>query len=730
MSNTPELSGEGKDLTVPKNSYYYANGGNMNTPWLHNLYPDGGPLLNNLGVSSAINSQAPPGYVWDSQTGQYIPFQNLAEATVYGNPKSAAEQRNLMLKLEEAKRAFSTMRKQSGYGAGELDVKQKGSIAGLKHNIQIYKKALEEQKAMSAKAQQALNVLQKHDPENWKDKTVRDIIENPQAVNDLRKLYATDKISNMTFNNFYDTFGKWNDQNVAKGTGPNAAYSAKGAREEWGSSEGWKNFTNLVNKVAIGLPLVGGAGALINPGSLSLLAHGARTFFANPYVGGAMNAYGLYNLPHGVSQTYNDFRRGDYGWGTFNGAMTALDATPIGGGIRYARNLVPGIKNVALGNANVSDLFKPVDLLQVRKNYAQGLINKNQYNTPTMGRYYGDTNDAQQIPYWPTKKASDVATRKEVDLPENEAYVRTKLGGTRASVADRRVDNLSPKGLWSAYITNPDGTLKSKGEIQQIIADLHTEDAFLKTERENVLNKIAAGYKNKEFIGRIPIIENRQKSIYNLLDDAAALEAHKESVPRPEEFDAAIKKVISKGINGKKVNLSDQDVDMLRYISDHHHDYFSNSEIQSTVDKILTDYPHLKEIKESAAFSSPSEYIFPVGKKPAKITYDEFLNSMRTHSDRAFLNNYLRQHPNKKYSPFVLAAEANLTRNKLLKNPFIGASNLAYHALPYTSQETIPYFGETQEKPITEAPKLNSTGLLNNPWKKEFNPLMALPKKT
>ena len=164
---------------------------------------------------------------------------------------------------------------------------------------------------------------------------------------------------------------------------------------------------------------------------------------------------------------------------------------------------------------------------------------------------------------------------------------------------------------------------------------------------------------------------------------------------------------------------------MLRYISDHHHDYFSNPEIQLTVNKILTDYPHLKEIKESAAFSSPSEYVFPVGKKPAKITYDEFLNSMGTHSDRAFLNNYLRQHPNKKYSPFILAAEANLTRNKLLKNPILGTGNIAYHALPYTNQETIPYFGGPEEEhkeqgPISISPISEERDVTNevlpNPW--------------
>ena len=530
MSNTPEMSGEGKDLTVPDNAYYYANGGSMQKPWLSNLYPDGGGLFQRWRNKNAAKE---------------MPVQQLPEMTVYGKTESAEEQKRLLDRLSEMQRAFKDMRKNAGYIPGSLNIKNKGSIAGLKHNIQIYSKELEHQKDITQEAQKTLNLLQKHDPENWRRKHVKDVIENPEAVNALRKLYATNKISSSQYRDFYDTFGKWTDQKTIQGTGPGAVYSGKKAQEEWGKSEHWKDFTDKINTAATAIPLIGAAGALVNPGSLS-------TLLSNPYVSGGMNAYGLYNLPHGINQTYNDFSKGNYGAGVFNGAMTALDATPIGGGIRYARNLIPGIKNVTLGNANISDLVKPVDLLQVRKDYAQGLINKNQYNTATMGTYYGDTNDAQQIPYWPTREASEVATRKKIQIPEEKAYVRTKLGGTRASVADRRVDNLSPKGLWTAHITNPDGTLKSKEEIQQIISELHAEDAFLKTEKQNVLNKIAAGYKNKEFIGRLPIIEHKQKSIYNLLDDAAAIEAHKESVPRPEEFDAAIKKLLIKELMVKK----------------------------------------------------------------------------------------------------------------------------------------------------------------------------------
>jgi hypothetical protein len=692
MSNTPEMSGEGKDLTVPDNAYYYANGGSMNTPWLHNLYPDGGGLLQR----------------WRNRNQAVeTPVQNLAEVTAYGNTESAAQQKSLMLKLEEMKRAFNTMRQNSGYGAGELDVQQKGSIEGLKHNIQIYKKALEEQKAISAKAQTALNVLKKHDSENWKDKTVRDIIENPQALNSLRELYSKDKISEGTFRDFYNNFGKWNDTKAAQGSGPDAAYSGKEAREEWGKSEHWKDFTDKVNTVATAIPLIGAAGALVNPGSLSAL-------LSNPYVSGGMNAYGLYNLPHGINQTYNDFSKGNYGAGTFNGLMTAADALPIAGGVRYAKNLLPGIKNVRLGHANVSDLFKPADLMQLRKEYSQVKINNNKFDSPTMGRYYGDTRDIEQVAYWPTKKITDPITNIEIEKPLENAFMRTKLGGTKASVADKRIDNLTSEGLWTSYITNPDGTLKSKEETLQILSDLHAEDALLKTEKQNVLGKIKAGYKNKEFIGRIPLIEARQKSIYKLLNDAAAFHAPTESVPRPEEFNAAIKKVLNEGINGKKIKLSQQDTDMLRYISNHHSEYFENPEIKAIVDKIFTEHPHIKEIKESKPFSSQAEYILPVGKNPTKISHDEFLKSMETHDDRAFLNNYLRRHPNKKYSPFVLATEANLMRSNLLKNPAIGTGNIAYHALPYTNQETIPYFGEPAEQNTEQAPV--SPSILPNPW--------------
>ena len=50
MSNTPEMSGERKDLTYPKNSYAYNNGGH--------LYPDGGKIGSSSGYAASRNPNA------------------------------------------------------------------------------------------------------------------------------------------------------------------------------------------------------------------------------------------------------------------------------------------------------------------------------------------------------------------------------------------------------------------------------------------------------------------------------------------------------------------------------------------------------------------------------------------------------------------------------------------------------------------------------------------------
>ena len=613
------------------------------------------------------------------------------------------------------------MRKNAGYIPGSLNIKNKGSIAGLKHNIQIYSKELEHQKDITQEAQKTLNLLQKHDPENWRRKHVKDVIENPEAVNALRKLYATNKISSSQYRDFYDTFGKWTDQKTIEGTGPGAVYSGKKAQEEWGKSEHWKDFTDKVNTAATAIPLIG-AGAALGVGNL------IRPILANPYVSGAMNAYGLYNLPHGISQTYNDFSRGNIGTGVFNGLMTAVDTLPVIGGARYIKNLVPGVRNVVKGNADFKDLFKPADLMTVRAPEINNKVLEQKISSPTLGRYYGDINDSEQLKYWPQKNATDAQGKVIVDadgnpikVDEATAFLNTKLGGTKASVAHLRMDNLKTTGKWARRTTNPDGTTMSRNEIGNILSDIDAEKASLVAERKLINQQLKAGNKSLELKGRLAQINAKEKSLHNLLDDASFTLGPQRSIPRPDEFDSKLKQLITKGINNKPVNLTDSEIETLRFITNNHNDYWNNPAVKEALEKS----PQLQDILQSREFSSGHEYVLPRSKKLEELTKPNLLNLLGSHNNRAFINNYYRNNPNSKNSPFGLLTEANLLRNELLTKPAIGAANIAYHALPYTNQETIPYFGGPEEEhkeqgPISISPISEERDVTNevlpNPW--------------
>ena len=168
-----------------------------------------------------------------------------------------------------------------------------------------------------------------------------------------------------------------------------------------------------------------------------------------------------------------------------------------------------------------------------------------------------------------------------------------------------------------------------------------------------------------------------------------------------------------------------------------------NERLAVAVNDISTMKDDIKEIKESKPFSSLSEYILPVGKNPPKISHEEFLKSMGTHDDRAVLNNYLRRYPNKQNSPYVLATEANIARNRLVENPFGQALNIGTKVLPYTNMQftndsennpnpytsTIPFEDELYN---LDNINMNSTNkaqtYIPNPWQMPKPNIMTLPK--
>jgi hypothetical protein len=110
------------------------------------------------------------------------------------------------------------------------------------------------------------------------------------------------------------------DQNTKEGRGPDAEYSAKEARQNWGDPEEWKKFNKLVGNAAMGIAGIGAAGAMGGAGAALL---------ENPVVQGGLTAYGAYDATtNAIPEAYKDFSEGRYWEGLGNTAMAGLDLVP------------------------------------------------------------------------------------------------------------------------------------------------------------------------------------------------------------------------------------------------------------------------------------------------------------------------------------------------------------------------------------------------------------------
>ena len=119
----------------------------------------------------------------------------------------------------------------------------------------------------------------------------------------------------------YDEKG-WSqyDVNTKEGRGPDADYSAKEARQNWGDPEEWKKFTGLVSNAATAIPLLGAAGAMGSAGAAIL---------ENPYVQAGLTAYGVNDaVTNTIPEAAKDFREGRYWEGLGNTALAGLDVLP------------------------------------------------------------------------------------------------------------------------------------------------------------------------------------------------------------------------------------------------------------------------------------------------------------------------------------------------------------------------------------------------------------------
>jgi len=229
-------------------------------------YKKGGYIVEDISVPSLTRAQDGLNNVSQNKD------LNLEEVTVYGDEGKRKLQGNLMDKFNQVKGAYQDWRTSAGLRQAQLRNEGASSIEALKAQISDYRKQLDEEKKTYAKANKALNILQKLDSDNWKNAKLNDVL-STKGIEGLRSLYSEGKLTEGAFRDFYNNFGSEYDPNVIEGTGPNRAYSAKEARENW--MEHVPEFANAVSKFALAAPLAGGAGALATaPGYIPSLYGG------------------------------------------------------------------------------------------------------------------------------------------------------------------------------------------------------------------------------------------------------------------------------------------------------------------------------------------------------------------------------------------------------------------------------------------------------------------------
>jgi hypothetical protein len=185
---------------------------------------------------------------------------DLPEQTVYANESKRKLQGSLIDKLSQVKNAYQDYRENAGLTKLRLKNEGVSSMESLKRNIKEYKTQLEEEKKSFDKAQKALNVLQKKDPKTWENKKLKDVM-SAQGVDALRSLYKDGKISNESFIDFYNNFGKQFDREAVKTSAEDQVkledswYGKKDkqGRRTWMSNP--MNVAKIAQGVAIGAPL-------------------------------------------------------------------------------------------------------------------------------------------------------------------------------------------------------------------------------------------------------------------------------------------------------------------------------------------------------------------------------------------------------------------------------------------------------------------------------------------
>ena len=329
--------------------------------------------------------------------------QDLNEVTVYGNQEKIKLQGSLIDRLKQVKKAYNDHRYNLGLEKQRQSAEGTSSIISLKDQIQSYKKELNEEKKYYDKASKALNVLKKYNPENYEKAKVSDVL-NATGVDDLRTLYKEGKISDASFMDFYDSFGKSYDREATRTTEEDQLKlkdSWYGTPDEMGRTR-WmdnpNNVSTVAQAVAIGAPLAAAA---------PMMAPAVASTLANPYVAGGLNAYfgaqGIneFNDPNSLtrksmSRAYDDPTGSNIGDAAWDVGMNSLNfvGLPFGKFIKGANPKNIAKRILEIPSENMTARLSPEDLKIYRqvqdiarlraKNvpYSKQLITAMEYNIP------------------------------------------------------------------------------------------------------------------------------------------------------------------------------------------------------------------------------------------------------------------------------------------------------------------------------------------------------------
>lgn len=175
---------------------------------------------------------------------------------------------------------------------------------------------------------------------------------NYQDYLKAKEKVATDKMDTGKYADKYNE-KNWSqyDQNIAKGSGPDADYSAKEAKAEW-KPEIMQDVGDYAHMAAMGALGIAGAGAL--SGAAGSVGNAVGKVLNNPFVSAPLSAYGVYDAAtNTIPEAYRDFSEGRYLEGVGNTAMAALDL--------YVPGFGKGIKTGIKGLGKVAEYAKNME---------------------------------------------------------------------------------------------------------------------------------------------------------------------------------------------------------------------------------------------------------------------------------------------------------------------------------------------------------------------------------